>query len=228
MIGVAGVLGIELPVAVHELTLVAKHAQWLGADARNARHHHRPEVVAERRAVSGESREHQAVQDLDAQAREIMLRRVKVRWHPAAPTDAAAKRHTEQTPAQVIGPLMIDAGQSRLIATQFATHQRAAMGAAIFDDLQIAFAIASQDDRYRADIGGLEVTDCGHLDGETDEAPHRAAKDALLLAFEPGLFSEQAVGHGAAVGEARPVKFVGDCTHDALLITVSPAGCRCD
>ena len=59
---------------------------------------------------------------------------------------------------------MIDAGQSRLIATQLTTHQRATMGATVLDHLQLAFTIAQQDDRNGAYTGGLEVAGLRHFD----------------------------------------------------------------
>ena len=81
-----------------------------------------------------------------------------------------------------VAPLVIDADMLGRVPGRLAPHQRAAMGAAVDEGLDLAVAVAVDDDRRVADPGGAKVAGIGDFRVEDQIAPCRAAEDRLLLA----------------------------------------------
>ena len=136
-----------------------------------------------------------------------VLAHVELRPHAALAADAAAERDRRQLAVEPIAPLVIDADVLAGIARLLAPHQRAAMGAAVDEGLDLAVLVAVDDDRRVADPGGAEITGIGDLGLERQVTPRLPAKDPLLLAgVDVGIMIEP-VRHPAVV-QRRPDRSV--------------------
>src|SRR4051812_29491040 len=83
MIVVAAVLDVELPVVVHELAVAAENLELAMQRALDVLDHYRPEVIAQRRRLIRESREHEPLDCFDSEARQAVRLLVEVRRHAA-------------------------------------------------------------------------------------------------------------------------------------------------
>src|SRR3546814_13180935 len=88
---------------------------------------------------------------------EAVLRLVEIARHPAFALHASQKGQPHQIAGQIIGPVMIGAGDILRLATVFPAQQRTAMGAAILDDVDFAPGVPGDDDGTLADPGSLET-----------------------------------------------------------------------
>src|SRR3546814_19112245 len=102
---------------------------------------------------------------------EAVLRLVEIARHPAFALHASQKGQPHQIAGQIIGPVMIGAGDILRLATVFPAQQRTAMGAAILDDVDFAPGVPGDDDGTLADPGSLETVRLGNLAIEPDEIP---------------------------------------------------------
>src|SRR3546814_3994439 len=100
---------------------------------------------------------------------EAVLRLVEIARHPAFALHASQKGQPHQIAGQIIGPVMIGAGDILRLATVFPAQQRTAMGAAILDDVDFAPGVPGDDDGTLADPGSLEPVRLGNLAIETED-----------------------------------------------------------
>src|SRR5271167_1873415 len=126
-----------------------------------------------------------------------MRAHLKARVEAAFAPDAAAERDRHQRAVEAIAPLVIDADVLVRVAGKLAADQRAAMRTTIDKCFDRARLVAVEDDRDLADIGRPEISRLRDFAVEAEIAPHRPAKDPLLLAgIEFGVVIK-AVGHPA-------------------------------
>ena len=203
MVIVAGILGIELPVAADPLAIVAEHPDRPDEEAPQLRQDRRAEVVLERLGILGQCAEQRAVDVADPQRAQPVPAHLKARVEPAFAPDAAAERDRRQRPVEPIAPLVIDADMLAGVAGKLSADQRAAMRTAVDERLHRARFVAIEDDRRLADPGRPEVPRFGNFAVEAEIAPHRPAKDPLLLAGVDLGIVIKAVGHPAVI-ERRP------------------------
>ena len=184
MVIVAGILGIELPVAADALAVVAEHRHRPVEQAAQLRQDRRAEIVFERLGIIGECAEQRAVDRVDPQRAQAVRRHVEARVEPALAADAAAERYrlsgcrrgrsTIDDRCRCARPALPDISRRTM---------RAAMGAAVDESVDRAVCVAVDDDRGVADIGRAEIAGVGDLGLEPEKIPDRPAKDPLLLAL---------------------------------------------
>src|SRR6266704_445358 len=90
------------------------------------------------------------------------------------------ERHADQLPVGAITPAMVGAGEDGGVALVVAAHLHPAMAARIEEDVDVAGAVAAQDDGLLAHPRGGEIAGVGDLALMPDEEP-RAGEDLLLL-----------------------------------------------
>src|SRR5580704_5242832 len=126
-----------------------------------------------------------------------MILGAKILGHAAQAAQAAAERQAEQLAFEVIGPLVVRAGEFLRSAAIGAAELHAAMGAAIDQNVDLTIHAAHRDDLAGAQLAAGKVPRVGDLGVETDVKPVRALEDAFLLTRED-------VGVGVdPVGNAR-------------------------
>ena len=182
VIGIPRILGVELPIAMYELPLIAQQCDRPLGEPLDRTNHHRAEIVTQRFNGRIETREDKPVQGFNPQHLETMLGQLEAFRHATLAADAASERHTLQLATQIVGPLVIHTFEMRRIAAQLATHQRAAMRAAVLQHIHTAFGIASDDDRGITDEGRFKITRLRNLTFKADKTPHGPAKYRGLFA----------------------------------------------
>src|ERR1700676_3059807 len=156
MVRIPDVLVIKLPVSPDPLPRITQYPDWPIEYPVQPRPHDRTKIILQRFHLFGEGNEDQAVIGGDPELAQRMLRRVKVEWVTALAVDTLAEGHADQVALQVVAPLMINAQMACTVATQFPTHQRTPMGAAVDERVQPAILAAVDDDRGLAHEGGLK------------------------------------------------------------------------
>jgi hypothetical protein len=154
-----------------------------------------------------------------------VLLRLAVGGHAALAGDAAPERHPGQPAGEIIGPVVIDAGDLLRRAALREAQQRTAMGAAVLEGMDGAVVVAGDHHRHVAEIGEPERIRLRQLGFQAQEGPGIAAEDALLL-----LRIEVAVGV-EPVGNAgepfrRPWAPARMDVHDAAPYSMIPKSCR--
>ncbi len=182
VIGVLDVLEHQLPVARDALAHIAEHGELpAGEDAVEIAEHQRAEIILEALRRRIERGEDDAVAPRHAETLQPVRLGGEIGRHAALSLVAAAERHAEQLAAEIIGPLVVRADEL-LGGAEFALAEGdAAMGAAVDDDVDLAFPVAHDDDRLVADVAALEVARIGDLGLERDIGPRGTGEDALLL-----------------------------------------------
>ena len=189
VVGILDVLEHQLPIARDPLPQIPEHDELAAVeDAVEIAEHRFAEIKLERFGVLGKAGEHDAVAARHREALQPMLLRAKIGRHAALTSIAAAERHAEQFAAEIIGPLVIGADKLLGRAAVSRAELRAAVGAAIEEDIDFARRVADRDHLPGAEPAALEVSGIGNLRLETDIEPARAGKDAFLLEREdPGI-----------------------------------------
>ncbi len=181
VVGIAQVLGIELPVVVDDLAVGAEDAQRPAEIARDELRHLGAEIALDRCDVVAKRAEHHAAECLDLQRLEPMVLGLEIARHAALPADAVAEGDAAQAAVEVVVPGVIDAAQARDVVLLLQAHQRALVGATVHHRVDRAIVVARDHHRRLSDGRGAIVARIGDLDLEAEKAPHRPAEDALLL-----------------------------------------------
>jgi hypothetical protein len=161
VIRIARILRIQLPVAVHVLTLVAEDFNRAIKYPLNARYHHWAKIFIQRCHGIGESRKNEAVESSISQGSESVCIEVKVRWHSAFAFDPRSKGYTFELTFKIVRPLVIHELQPFRVASTFAANECAAMGASILHHANVAGVVAGYEYRRFAHIGCFIVAVVG-------------------------------------------------------------------
>ena len=138
----------------------------------------------------------------------------RVLRHAALAADAAPERDTGEVASKVVGPVVIDAGEF-LALPRGEAQQRAAVGAAVLERVQLAVGVARHHDRHVAEVGGAERVGARQLGLEAEKVPGVAAKDALLFLRVEIRVGIDPVRH-AGQAFAGPLPYAGMHGHDLL------------
>lgn len=203
MVIVAGVLGVELPVRMDALAVVAEHLDRTGKKPLELCGDRGPEKLHERLGILGEGAENGAADTAHPQWAQAVRAHVETRVEPALAADAAAERDCGQMSVEPVAPLVIDADVVARVAGKLAPHQGAAMGAAVDKGANDALVVAVEDDRGLADQGRVEIAGVRDFGVEPEVIPHLPLKDPLLFALVNFGVMVEAVRHPAIV-ERRP------------------------
>ena len=109
------------------------------------------EVFLDRRRRIGTRCEHQAVVGRHAQLHGSLRLRLGIGRHAALAVDALAEGDARELALQVVGPVVVDAGDVLGVPLVFQHQQRAAMRAAVLPDAQGALEVARHHHRHVAD-----------------------------------------------------------------------------
>src|SRR3989441_1000374 len=163
VVGVLHVLEVEFPVALQHLGVAAEDLYRFLHHAANPRRDLGTDVQLDRRRLVGERREHQSAENLDPEFPRGLALRLGVGRHAAFALYAATKRHRGEVAAQVVSPVVIDAGDLLRVAAVRQTKERAAVRAAVLEAADGAGLVARHHDRHLAGESGLEVALLGQL-----------------------------------------------------------------
>src|SRR6267378_648402 len=212
VVGVLHVLEVELPVALQHLAIAAEDLHGFLHHAADSRRDLGTDVAFDRRRRLRERREHQAAEDLDAEFSRRMAPRVGVPGHAAFALDATAERDRSEVAPQVVGPVVIDAGDLFRVAAVRETQERTAVRAAVFEAADGTGFVPRRYHRHLARERGLEISLLRQLGLKAEEIPGVAAVDAFLL---PGVDFFVLVDPVGNAGEAfgRPGAGFGDRGH---------------
>ena len=112
------------------------------------------------------------------------------------------QRHRLEPAIEMIGPAVIAALEFLGVALVIGNDQRAAMGALIVNDADLAFGVAHQHDRLAADEGAEIVAGVFHLAFVADIDPG-SAENALQLELENRRIGVDLPVHAAGLHEFR-------------------------
>ena len=181
------------------------------------------EVFRERGPVGREAGEHEAAIAVHARhAPHRVLRRSEV----DVGRIALPLRDRGQHPVRAVGPTVIGAAEQARVAALHRANLKAAVRAAVEDDVDSSFAVARHQNRLGPDPRGNEVVRCGHLGLVADEHP-RATEDLAHLEVEDrGVRVDAAVD---AIGAHQGAQRIGRrggcrkgnrlCLHETSLIS---------
>src|SRR3546814_11419960 len=108
-----------------------------------------------------------------------MLLEIEIRRHPPLALDPAAERDAHEVSVQFISPLMINAFEMRHIALACAAYRRAAMRAAVHNDMEALVLVPRHNDRRVADEGRFEITGVRDFALARNEVPGGAREERL-------------------------------------------------
>ena len=112
VVGIAHILGVELPVVVDDLAVGAQHLQRPRAEiALEEARHGRRDPLLDRRHIGFEGAEDEAAENFDADRLHTVAGGVEILRHAALALQPAAEGHAAQPPVQVVGPGVVDAGE---------------------------------------------------------------------------------------------------------------------
>ncbi len=123
MIGIAHVLGIELPVGANELTAIAEHANRTGEDFIKCRPHPRPQIVLQRFDGRVERGEDESLVCRDPEFSQGVLGGLEIIGVARFSANAFAERHADEIAREVIAPLVIDTDLGGAIAAWLAADE---------------------------------------------------------------------------------------------------------
>src|SRR3546814_11542967 len=95
---------------------------------------------------------------------------------------------------------MINAFEMRHIALACAAYRRAAMRAAVHNDMEALVLVPRHNDRRVADEGRFEITGVRDFGLERNEVPGGAAEEMLLFGLVKGIIREHGIWYPAANG----------------------------
>lgn len=107
VIGIADILGVQLPVGPNKLPRVAQDLDWTAKQAVEPGPHVRTRVVFERVQLGRERNKNQPLIRVDIQLVERMLAGGKVSFIAALPFDSFPERDADQVAFQVRTPPML-------------------------------------------------------------------------------------------------------------------------
>src|SRR5262249_39697441 len=117
----------------------------------------------------------------DAQFAWPVILHAERRRHPSLAVDAVLEGNTRQVALSIVRPGVIHAAELLDVAALLERDQRAAMGASVREGIELAVAIARDDDRCVTDEGRTEIADVCDLDRKAQEIPNRPANELALL-----------------------------------------------
>ena len=182
MVGVLDVLEVELPVARQDLAVAPEHFHRRLHHAPDPRRDLRADVALEGRRRLRQRGKHEPAEIGHAELARSLAPRLGVLGHAALPLHAAPERNTGEVAREVVGPVVIDAGDLLRVAAVRKAKERAAVRAAVLEAADRAGFVARHHHRHLADESSLEVALLRQLGLEAEEVPGVAAVDALLLA----------------------------------------------
>src|SRR5580704_14877874 len=116
--------------------------------------------------------------------------------HAALSLHAILERYALQVALPVVGPCVIDAAEILLaLAVVVQTDQCAAMRAAVLERVDLAVAVAGDEHRRVANLGGAEIAGLRHLHFKRKVMPARPLKNQLLLGLVGLVGLEHPVGY---------------------------------
>ena len=124
---------------------------------------------------------------------------VEIVRHAALALNAPLKRNGGEIALQVVGPVVIDAGQPLDRAAFLDADEIAAMGAAIDHRVEGAGLITHNDNWDIAHHGCLEIAGFGNFTAEAEETPGGALKDLFLLLREDRFIRINGIGDFAEI-----------------------------
>lgn len=190
VIAVGAVLGGELPVAF--VDIAGRAAQHLEAFRRLVDDHvddlrRLAQVLGQRPDIGVEAAEQEATVGLEARHPGQVVRALAVEALRVAGLGRVLD--LEQLAGVVEGPAVERTGIAAAIAALVPAEHRATVAAGVDEGVELAVAVARDDDRLAADLGGQVVVDSGNLAfvGEIDPV---ALEDVLHLQFEQAWIGE--------------------------------------
>ena len=189
VIGVLEVLEHELPVGPHALARIAQNAELAPVEHPvEVAQHLGSEIILERPHGVIEGGEDDTAPDGALQGLEVMVLELEIVGHAALILDPAAEGYGGKHALEVVGPLVIGAGELLGVAVFAVAESRAAMGATVDQDVDAALHVANDDDRPGADPGALEIPGIGDIRFERHIAVGGAGENPLLLpVIDPGI-----------------------------------------
>ena len=197
VVGVLHILDIELPVVrqrlgeapEHHGLAVAEHASDAAGDLF-------AKIIWQRGRVGAEGAVDEAADGLHPQLARAVVGDLEIRRHAALALDALLEGHARQVALQIIGPGVVDAGEALgCLALVVEADQRAAMGAAVLEGVDLARPVARDHHGGVAHEGGAPVAGVRHIAFKAQETPRRALKNPLLLLRVDVLALEGPEGH---------------------------------
>ncbi len=218
VVGVAQVLGVELPVAGDQLPRIAENADRAVEEALDHPGAELAEILLQRLgALRLEGAEKHAFVVPHGQFSRRLLLEIEVVGHAAFALEPLAEGQAGELAGGGIAPAVIEAHVALGVPAQLAHDHRAAVRAAVDEGVDRAVLVARHHDRRVADPRGAEVAGVRDLGFQTQIAPGRAAEDALHLERVQLLVVVQAKGD-ARIIVARPAHL---CSHIYSTFTLS-------
>ncbi len=172
VIGILDVFEHQFPVAGDALARNADDAQGFAVEhAIEQREHFRAQIIFQRLHIGGGACEDCAVAARHAQFCQAVIALVEIIGHSAMAADTLDEGHAREIAIQPIRPLVIGALKGARRSIFLAADFEAAMSALVFQDVDIAFLIAHNDDGGFAQMGSLEISGVGDLGFEAHEIP---------------------------------------------------------
>ncbi len=131
MVGVAQVLGVELPVVVDDLALNAERLHLPGHVAADEVGLGLAEITLHRRRLLGERAEDHVAEDFHPKRLQAVLLQVEIFRHAALAADAVLEGEADELAVEPVVPGMVDAGQRLGVALVLQADERA-LGAGLF------------------------------------------------------------------------------------------------
>ena len=203
MVRVLHVLHVELPVVGQGLGEAADDLYRLSQHARQALEDLGAEVVLDRRRVRGQGAEHEPAHPRRAQLAGPVRLEAEGRRHPALAVDTLLEGDPTEVAPTVVAPGVVDALELALVAAVLEADQRAAMGAAVLEGVDLAVGVPRHHHGHQADVRGAVVARARDVRLQAEEVPDRPLEDATLLGAEHLGILIHPVGH-AREGLARP------------------------
>src|ERR1700748_3796232 len=121
------------------------------------------------------------MQDSDAQLARAVLFHAEALGHAALALDAILEGDAAEIALPVIGPGVVDAAEILCaLAVIVETDQRATMGAAVLERIDLAVIVTGDHDRGVANLGGAEVAGLRQFHLKRQVMPGRPLEDPLL------------------------------------------------
>src|SRR5215510_13734592 len=142
VISVTGILGIQLPVCLNKLTGVPENANRAIEDPIQPRSLRGTQIVFQRLDLGGERGKDEPIVGGNLELAQRDSRRIEIGGIPAFAFDPSAKRHSDQIPAQIITPLVIDTHMAGTVAAHFPADESPAVCAAIDKGMKSSIFVA--------------------------------------------------------------------------------------
>src|SRR5215475_14936518 len=106
------------------------------------------------------------------------------------------ERHALEVTIQVVGPIVVNTGEVRFVATAINAQGCAAMRTPVDENFH-SLSVADHDDWRITDVVRLEITRIGCLGLQTNPVPGITTENPLLFEVVQGLIHKHLIGHPA-------------------------------